>query len=728
MLLLLLPLIIKLPFIIGWLDINPLLIHSGLNRFVAPGLLSRYTPYPSIDPNVGFTSQALGRRAALDVLAGQVPWWNPFEGVGTPLAGEMQSAALFPLTWLMAFPDGQLYEHLAFQIIAGLSTYELLLMLKVGRWPAFTGAVVFEFNGVFAWLANAVINPVPFLPMMLLGVEIAADRARGHHPGRGLWISAGLAASLYAGFPEVAYLNGLLAGAWTLLRLFTMPAAAVAWRFAAKIAVSGLAGVAIAAPVLVAFFDFLPQAELAGHAGAGFVNTYLDPGYLALTEVPYLLGGIFNGPVSFWGRVGGYAGCSLLALATAGVFGARQRRLRVLLAAWVAVALGLTFGAPGASFLISSLPGFSIIALYRYLPASWLICLCVLAAMALDDLRTSGRRWPLVVASAALLVSLAASVWVLVEMHLPILSNDIALYSTALEAAFVAAVVSATALPRLAPSCRAAALAAVVMCESLAWFTVPLLSAPRGGAIDHASVQFLKTNLGLGRIATLGPMAPNYGSYFGIAEVNHNDVPVPWAWITYIKRHLDPSADPILFIGSKEFDPSASPPLENFLKHRDAYAAIGVRYLLSPPDISVREDAGLKPVFESSVMRIFELPHPAPYLFAPGCTLDVTSRESVVAECAAPSELRRLELAMPGWTATINGGKVPIRQTAEIFQAVPLGSGRSTIRFSFVPPFMGWAYVTAIIGIMLTFADTFFRRFCRRDQPFSFDEGRRRTE
>ena len=38
----------------------------------------------------------------------------------------------------------------------------------------------------------------------------------------GYW-SESLAASLYAGFPEVAYLNGLLIAAWTLVRTATLP-------------------------------------------------------------------------------------------------------------------------------------------------------------------------------------------------------------------------------------------------------------------------------------------------------------------------------------------------------------------------------------------------------------------------------------------------------------------------------------------------------------------------
>ena len=74
-----------------------MLVFSGLGTKVGghplPGL-------PTIDPNVAFTSQALGIRAAHDWLSGHIPWWNAFEATGVPLAGEMQSAALF-LPWIL---------------------------------------------------------------------------------------------------------------------------------------------------------------------------------------------------------------------------------------------------------------------------------------------------------------------------------------------------------------------------------------------------------------------------------------------------------------------------------------------------------------------------------------------------------------------------------------------------------------------------------------------------
>ncbi len=119
---------------------------------ITPGLLGGK---PTIDPSYGFTSQAIGHRAALDLLHLHLPWWNPYEGTGMPLAGETQAAALFPPTLLTAFSDGQLYEHILLELIAGICTYLLLMRIGVTRLAAVAGGIAFALCGKFAWFADA---------------------------------------------------------------------------------------------------------------------------------------------------------------------------------------------------------------------------------------------------------------------------------------------------------------------------------------------------------------------------------------------------------------------------------------------------------------------------------------------------------------------------------------------------------------------------------------------
>jgi hypothetical protein len=160
-------LLANLPALLHLVTTNPLVMNSDL----APGTSSWLPGLPYIDPNAGYTTQALGHLADLDWLHGHIPWWNPYEGIGVPLAGEMQSGAFFPLTILLAFHQGVLFLQLSLEAITGWSTYFLIRRLGVGRSFSTAGGVAFGLCGTYAWLAHAPIRPVALLPLCLVGVE-----------------------------------------------------------------------------------------------------------------------------------------------------------------------------------------------------------------------------------------------------------------------------------------------------------------------------------------------------------------------------------------------------------------------------------------------------------------------------------------------------------------------------------------------------------------------------
>ena len=100
------------------------------------------------------------------------------------------------------------------EIVAGLATYLLLRRISLHRWASLAGAAAFALNGTFAWFAHAPVNPIAFLPLLLLGIELAyAATLEGRRNGWRLIAIAG-ALSFYAGFPEVAYIDTLLAICW----------------------------------------------------------------------------------------------------------------------------------------------------------------------------------------------------------------------------------------------------------------------------------------------------------------------------------------------------------------------------------------------------------------------------------------------------------------------------------------------------------------------------------
>ena len=72
----------------------------------------------------------------------------------------MVSAALFPPTLLTAVSNGQVYERVLLELVAGLCTYLLLRRLVLRRSASMAGAIAFALNGTFAWFGHVPIDAV----------------------------------------------------------------------------------------------------------------------------------------------------------------------------------------------------------------------------------------------------------------------------------------------------------------------------------------------------------------------------------------------------------------------------------------------------------------------------------------------------------------------------------------------------------------------------------------
>ena len=337
-----------LPYLLGVFEANPLGPRSGLAYSVLTGPLGGSQ---TIDPNNGFISQALSHRAMLDLVHLHLPWWNPYEGTGAPLAGEMQSAALFPPTLLTLISNGQMYEHMLLEILAGIATFLLLRRLSVNRWAAAAAGVAFALNGTFAWLSHATVNPIAFLPLLLLGIEVAYTAALEGRRGGWWLIAVALALSLYAGFPEVAYIDGLLGVFWLAWRCASVPRDRLR-----ALLVKGFAGALgaalLSAPLAIAALDYVSHGNLGLHGSGTLGSDQLPSQALPQLVLPYVYGPIFDFTgrglqlAKIWGAVGGYLNTSLILFGLIGLFGRRHRGLRIALLIWIVLAIARMYGEP----------------------------------------------------------------------------------------------------------------------------------------------------------------------------------------------------------------------------------------------------------------------------------------------------------------------------------------------------------------------------------------------
>lgn len=688
-------------YLAGVSTFDPMSSFADLGSVLHGGILSGQY---EIDPNAGFTAQSLGHLAATDLLHLHLPWWDPYEGVGAPLAGEMQGAALFPGTLLLWFRDGQLWLHLLLEALSGLATMRLLERLGCGRWVAATLACAFALCGTFAWYAGQPGNEILFLPLLVLGIEHARQAASYGRRFGYVLIAVALALSVYAGFPETAYLDGLLAALWAVVRGAGVRRGARV-RYAARLVAGTGAGVLLAAPAIVAFADYVPHAALGPHSGGVFDLVHMSHEAIAGLVFPYLFGPIFGFDasahsvllVNFWSQVGGYLTTSLLILDLLALWGRRHRALRVALLFWLVVALGRTYGLGPVWHTFDLLPFMGHVGAYRYLSPSVSFAAVVLAALGAEDVRRGDV--PRLAAAGALLVAAGLGAAAALSGG-PILASVSGIPGArawaigSLVWGFGILTLIGGGSVALRGRWRTAVVITCVVLDALGMYVVAELSAPRSVSYDAGLVAFLQRHDATGRFFTLGPMQANYGSYFGVPEADINDLPTPEAYHRYIEHRLDTNT-PLQFTGTVMANPRGPSPLQELVAHFSSYEAIGVRDVIAfagTVPSSIAASLHLREVYADGYAVVYATPHPAAlYQASAGCTASASSIGSVTVRCTRPGVLVRREIFMPGWSAvTSRGAVLGVRSGSDpapgLSQSVRVPAGTTTVTFSYLPP------------------------------------------
>jgi len=732
---------------------NPLDISAGLVNVIPQWLHG----YPTADQNSGFLMQALGHLVTTDWFSGQVPWWNPYEGIGVPLAADMQSGAFFPPTLLFGLADGLQYVQVLLELIAGWCTFALLVRLDVGRTLATAGGVAFALCGTFSWFAIEPIRVMSLLPLCLLGVERILSAATAERPWGWRLLAVGLAGSFLGGFPETILLDTVFVAFWAVLRLVG-PGRAHVRAVVGKLVAAAATALALVLPLAVAFAGYLRFADTGGHNAGGYARVTIPARHLAQLVLPYSVGPITGfrsaGGIdeigAFWGNVGGYLDATLLAAAIVGVVGRRNRILRLGLVAWVIVCLARTYGFPPVVDILAHVPVIRLTAFYRYADPTWELAAVVLAALGLDDIARRRTRFRALVVGVALSAAAAVAAAVVgfralttavgasgaMQVH----RHWFALGSLGLALGCLATlgVGGWLAAGRPVPTCRHAHVRAhatgpaaarpdgsdhslrrwgrVMMAAALALEAVVLLgftylSAPRPTPPNTETVAWLQGNLGSYRFATLGPIQPNYGSYFRIASVNVNELPLPKSYTAYVAQHLDSNTIPFEFTGGYVAYQATPTPAQEFASHQAAFEAVGVRYVLVgasgtdptgspyPPPGTPAWPVGPRLVHSDALAQVWELPNPAPAFSLEGvpggggpdsaCRVEEHGWDAATVTCSHPTTLIRRVQYAPGWTAGVGGTLVPVVQATSgppgLFQSVRVPAGTTTVRFTYLP-------------------------------------------
>lgn len=289
------------------------------------------------------------------VLAGEWPWWNPYTALGRPFFADVETAVLYPPTWLV-LPLGvtggilaAIWLHLTLAI-EGMR--RLAAQLAISPNLSWAAGLAYALSGALLARIQAgqlqVFCVLCLLPWIWRAGLRLQDEPGTHSVARfALWLALGYA----AGSPQILWhtlipLGAVLAGRTT------------SWRGGGRLLLGGLGSITLAAAIvavqLLPFLELLSQGNRPGH-DAAFATLYGAQGqdWLALLVPPGLLSST---------NVEGNFHVGLIVMLAAGAALAhlpRERNVRGLAAGAL---LGLLLAAgdhvPILPLLADGLPGF----------------------------------------------------------------------------------------------------------------------------------------------------------------------------------------------------------------------------------------------------------------------------------------------------------------------------------------------------------------------------------
>lgn len=697
-----------------------------------------------------------------------VPLWNPYAFAGQPLVGNAQSALYYPpnllLRWLPATTVAGL--RVAFLlVVGGVFAYLYARCIGTTHLGACVAATSFVLGGPFVvWLGFPLANVLAFLPFLLWTAE---GLIRGRAPLA--WTSlgaAGIGVAILGGHPETSFQVCALYATYALARAWSSPERVRLARVAGCVAAAGLLGGAVGAVQLLPFLDALHASSTiaARHDSMSTSLLVSDVWLTDLATAPTLLYPTFYGtPVEanfFWpfhglsnyNRQTVYFGALALALAAAAVAGRRATPPVTLLATFALVCLGIAWRLP----LLEAVNHLPVVSLVRNdrLRLPFAFFGAILAGIGFDALRA---RDPDRRARAALRIVLVVTLILpplalLLAPHVPesaptwarrlaehlehsvFTANRPRSWIPFASAAAASLLLGTPQVVRLAGErVRDVLVLALVAVELLvlAWDYNPSV-APEFVFPETRTTRLLEGHDVPPRVVGNGAFWPNYGTPYGIAQIEAYDLPVPRSFVEIYRAQGGRGEDhhqrwrldwPLVDLLGVEYAVSAVPLVKqrgwtpvlrdgDVYVYRNAHAfprAWVVHRTIVERDPTVRLSRIVAADFDAMQTALLDEPLPDgddEALRAPGPT-DAPARVSFASYLPdrveldvwtpTPGLLVTSEADAPGWQATVDGAAQTTRRANHAFRAVPVPTGQHRVVLTYAP----W---TSRLGRWLTLA------------------------
>lgn len=490
------------------------------------------------EPWAEVTSEALAR--------GQLPLWNPYQGAGTPLAAAMQGAVFDPLLMLVRISPSPLTWDLSFLLaflLGALATYAFCRLLGLGPPASVTGSAIFVLSGWFLMYSNNhFFRSYMYLPVLCALVE-AVVRSRGLLPVLGL--GAAIAGNLFVGMPEASFLVLLTAAFFGAFRAFSGRRVGTALQVLLRLGAGASFGVALSAPLLLLFAEYLTFAFNTHQRGIPGVQADA-PRQLLLWLFPLIDGLPARGRGGTWTGVRNWsgAGAALLAVTAIASPASMRRHRGWFFLAWAAVLLLKIYGFPALAWVgTAPIAKLTLYPVFASPVAGF--SLAVVAAIGVQAVEAREVRKPILFPMLGTLALILAGLF---GSHLRLFANGISPFAWSqigIATRAAALILAAALLPRrrLAPWLAGIA----VVTELMAFVPHGIYARRYEPYVEPPWIAPIRRGLEskpLTRVYGLdGLLYPNTAGALRLQDVRTLDAIYPSRYLSFIRAFVEPEFD-----------------------------------------------------------------------------------------------------------------------------------------------------------------------------------------